>query len=166
MSCGPPGSGSGPGFRRRVLVALLAVSFLGVALAASLPLCPMAGLLGIPCPGCGLSRATLAALRGDFSEAYHYHPLVFVLVPVCGLALGSLVVSYLFEVRTPTGGPATRNWTGSEDGRLGMTTLDRVVSWVGAACLIAMLVVWIARFMGYFGGPAPVTPLLEWARGR
>lgn len=30
---------------------------------------------GIPCPGCGLTRACLAILRGDWGAAFRYHPM-------------------------------------------------------------------------------------------
>ena len=38
-------------------------------------------LTGIPCPGCGMTRAWLAALRLDFAAAFAYHPL-FWAVPI------------------------------------------------------------------------------------
>jgi len=39
--------------------------------------CPIYVLFHIPCPGCGLTRANLAALRLDFKSAFMYHPLFF-----------------------------------------------------------------------------------------
>lgn len=43
--------------------------------------CPFRRLFGFPCPGCGMSRAWLAALRFDFRAAFAYHPM-FWCVPV------------------------------------------------------------------------------------
>ena len=43
--------------------------------------CPIRRVTGVICPGCGMSRAWLAALRLDFSEALYYHPM-FWAVPV------------------------------------------------------------------------------------
>ena len=40
------------------------------------PLCPFRGLTGVPCPGCGLTRAAGALLRGRFTDALHVHPLI------------------------------------------------------------------------------------------
>ena len=38
-------------------------------------------MTGAPCPGCGMTRAWLAALRLDFAAAFAYHPLFWV-VPI------------------------------------------------------------------------------------
>ena len=38
-------------------------------------------MTGIPCPGCGMTRAWLAALRLDYAAAFAYHPLFWV-VPI------------------------------------------------------------------------------------
>lgn len=43
--------------------------------------CPTKVLFGIPCPGCGLTRAYFAAFRLDFKQAFSYHPLFPVAVP-------------------------------------------------------------------------------------
>lgn len=41
--------------------------------------CPILYVTGIPCPGCGMSRACLKLLQLDFTGAFHYHPLCFIL---------------------------------------------------------------------------------------
>jgi hypothetical protein len=43
--------------------------------------CPIRFATGISCPGCGMTRAVLSALRLDFNAAFYYHPLFF-LTPV------------------------------------------------------------------------------------
>jgi hypothetical protein len=43
------------------------------------PLCPWRAVTGVACPGCGLTRAMGALLRGRADEALHLHPLVVVL---------------------------------------------------------------------------------------
>lgn len=50
------------------LVAVFALSGIG---------CPFYRIFGIPCPGCGMTRAFLACLRLDFAAAWRYHPMVF-----------------------------------------------------------------------------------------
>ena len=111
------------------------------------PVCPTALFLGIPCPGCGLTRATLALLRGDVAGALRLHPLVFVLAPLFAFALG---VSLLDYVR---GGPANATT------RLATWLSVRARTRAAWGLLALALVVWGARFAGYFGGPAPVETL-------
>ena len=45
--------------------------------------CIFLSLFDIPCPGCGMTRALLAALRLDFKQALFYHPM-FWSIPVLG----------------------------------------------------------------------------------
>lgn len=42
--------------------------------------CPFRFLLGIPCPGCGMTRAFLALLHLDIKDAFHAHPLFPVVI--------------------------------------------------------------------------------------
>lgn len=51
--------------------------------------CPLRFSLGITCPGCGMTRAVLSALRLQWKEAFYYHPL-FWLTPL-------MVFLYLFD---------------------------------------------------------------------
>lgn len=37
--------------------------------------CPVRALTGIPCPACGLTRASLSFIKGDIAIAFAYHPL-------------------------------------------------------------------------------------------
>ena len=38
--------------------------------------CPFALITGMACPGCGMTRAASYLVRGDFTTALGYHPLV------------------------------------------------------------------------------------------
>lgn len=51
--------------------------------------CLFVGLFGIPCPGCGITRAYIALFRLDFAAAFAYNPM-FWAVPI-------LYTSYLFD---------------------------------------------------------------------
>src|ERR1041385_8266886 len=54
--------------------------------------CPIFHTLGIPCPGCGMTRATLFLVRGEWKEALAMHafaPVLLVtilLIAFCALA--------------------------------------------------------------------------------
>lgn len=39
--------------------------------------CPIRMIFGIPCAGCGLSRAMLSFFSGNIEQAIEYHPLFF-----------------------------------------------------------------------------------------
>lgn len=119
---------------------------------SGLPFCPMAGVLGIPCPGCGLTRATLALAHGELHHAVALHPLVFVLAPLFISACGSAAWSY---IRGPLPARQPNAWFAS-----------RSATAIASLLLIATLAVWGARFLGYFGGPAPVVTLREWSQAR
>lgn len=114
-----------------------------------LPFCPLASIAGIPCPGCGLTRATLALAHGDVQHAFALHPLVFVLAP---LFVGAVLNAAWGFVRGPRANAKPRAWLAS-----------RTANVLGGALLALTLGVWGARFLGYFGGPAPVTTLSAWA---
>lgn len=58
------------------LPAVLAASFLYFPHVLTGPVfCPMALILGMPCPGCGLTRAFCFASHGHFAAAFNFHPL-------------------------------------------------------------------------------------------
>jgi hypothetical protein len=45
------------------------------------PICVFKRTFGIPCPGCGMTRAFIHLFQLDLKGAFYYHPLFF-LVPV------------------------------------------------------------------------------------
>ena len=71
--------------RSKIISVVIFVAVMGL-LAALMLLdiyrCPFKAVTGIPCPGCGMTRAVLSALRGDFRTAFYYHPLWIVAVPL------------------------------------------------------------------------------------
>ncbi len=51
---------------------------------AHLPtVCPFYLLTGLPCPGCGLTRAFVCLGHGQIVSSLHWHPLGFVLYAAC-----------------------------------------------------------------------------------
>jgi hypothetical protein len=70
--------------RPRLALPLVAVAAAQVAASAAGIgwACPLHALTGVPCPGCGLSRASVALLRGEWGESLRLHALapIFLLV--------------------------------------------------------------------------------------
>jgi len=102
--------------------------------------CPIALFTRHPCPGCGLTRATIAAMHGDFVGSFHHHPLALIMAPLLAW----------FLVRNAYGYVARGKW-GEVDEKRGKL-LDVLLIIVA----FAMIAVWLARFFGAFGGPEPV----------
>jgi len=111
------------------MIGLCIVEFIRITQA---PLCAFRALTGIPCPGCGLSRASLALFELHFVEAYHYHPLVFVILPA----------GIFFSVW------AFLKWLLPQHIR----PMPDVPTWAVFVILAVVLSVWISRFFGGFGG--------------
>lgn len=42
--------------------------------------CPFKVLTGIPCPGCGMTRALISITKGDLRAAFRYNPFSFFLL--------------------------------------------------------------------------------------
>lgn len=64
------------------------------------PLCPTQALLGIDCPGCGLTRATYALLHGNVPAALDHNVLV---IPfwIAAIVAWSVWLVRAFRGRTP-----------------------------------------------------------------
>ena len=139
---------SSAGARKRALtVAGLVAAAAGVVWLGA-PVCPTALFFGVPCPGCGLTRATLALANGDLAGAFHFHPLAPILAPLFIGAMGKALFEY---VRGPTlsAARAPSFWS-SRPGNI-----------TAAVLLVLVLGVWALRFAGYFGGPVPVESLAD-----
>ena len=65
-----------------LIAAVCAASLLYIYYRVMGGLCPMRTVLGIPCPGCGMTRAVCAVLAGDVSSAFSHHPLWPALLPL------------------------------------------------------------------------------------
>jgi hypothetical protein len=128
-----------PGWPKRLLHVVLAASPLVAALLVELPLCPTAAMFGIPCPGCGLTRATLAAFHGHFADAFHLHPLFLFVTPLYLGVIGSLGWTY---IRGSGYAPSRRK--------------DKLITALALTAFVLLFGVWVARFYGAFGGPVPV----------
>jgi hypothetical protein len=126
----------------RRLTALVAVVVFGAVLffapfGMTWP-CMMRVAFHVPCPTCGMTRATRLIAHGDVAGATQMHPLWFLVLP---LAMGIIVLELEGYVRT---------------GRWGGAARIPALRWLGLVTVILLVLVWIARFFGAFGGPAPV----------
>ena len=101
----------------------------------------------MPCPGCGLTRATLALLRGDLRAAVGLHPLSPLVVPLLAAVFGKALFDYVRGA--PPTPPASAWWAG------------RTSVWLASALLALLLGVWLARFAGCLGGPVAVESFHE-----
>jgi hypothetical protein len=76
-----------PAMRRFALLVLVASVFMPVT-GLGVDLCPLHHVTGLPCPGCGMSRAIAAVSQGQLGTALGLNPfVVFVWPMVVGLAL-------------------------------------------------------------------------------
>lgn len=72
---------------RLALAALAVVAAVSAALQlapgeVSLLPCPVRLATGVPCPGCGMTRASIALARGDLGGALELQPLALLVVPL------------------------------------------------------------------------------------
>lgn len=54
-------------------------------------ICLIKRFLGIPCPGCGLTRAVISLCHGDISSAIKLNPLVLIVAPSLAIAPLALI---------------------------------------------------------------------------
>lgn len=59
-----------------VVLAALGFHFIGIRI------CPVRHFFGVPCPGCGCTRAFMLLMKGDIARSWHYNPLVILAVLV------------------------------------------------------------------------------------
>jgi hypothetical protein len=128
---------------RRVAIVLGVAGLFATAIALELPLCPTATFLGVPCPGCGLTRAALRLLHADLAGALALHPLSPALAPLLAWLSSKAALDYigLGSARRRAVSAKTARWTSA----------------FGFALLALLLGVWGARFFGAFGGPVSVS---------
>jgi len=70
--------------KNNLLLTLIYIAVLLIFWYFEIP-CIFKHFFGISCPGCGMSRAVLSAIKFDFASAFSYHPMVW-----------SLPILYLF----------------------------------------------------------------------
>jgi hypothetical protein len=96
--------------------------------------CPFKVATGLPCPGCGMTRATVALLHGDAATSLFFHPLAVPMVAAAVL-VGLADAWFWWRSRRSGGRAAPPSWL-----------IERVMAspapWVA---IVALVVVWLVR---------------------
>lgn len=127
--------------RAGVVVRVAALASVAIVLVSAKMPCGFASVFHMPCPGCGSTRAMLALASGDVGGVLRYNPLA----PFMTLLIVALVLQALASVLS------TGTFRRVGDGRVGMVVSRGVI--VVAALQV---ILWVARFGGFLGGPVPV----------
>ena len=120
----------------KAILWILPLFMLGILAWQEIPICPSRVIFGIFCPGCGLTRGTLALVQGDLKTMWFFHPLA----PIMGPLLGWIFL-HGFLVATGQLAPG-----GKAD--LTQTLPSRFWLFLG----VLFISVWLARLMGTMGG--------------
>lgn len=64
--------------------------------------CPLHGLTGLYCPGCGTARALQALLQLNFYQAFRFNPILVVLLPVILFFVGKTAYAYVQDTPLKT----------------------------------------------------------------
>ncbi|MFN0088478.1 MAG: DUF2752 domain-containing protein [Blastocatellia bacterium] len=103
--------------------------------------CPMLATTGIPCPGCGLSRAVALFLRGEWPRAMETHAYAPVLIFTLSLLLLALVLPGELRRKLISAVEAVERRTA-----------------VSAALLIGIVIYWLARLLFHSASIAFAVP--------
>jgi hypothetical protein len=118
---------------RRLALAISGMALLQFILAAfgiSGWQCPILHVFGIPCPGCGLTRASLFLFHGDWHQAMVFH--AFAPLFVIGLALTTIAA-------VAPGSSRARIIAGTE-------SLERNTR-ITSLLLVGLIIYWLARLL-------------------
>lgn len=78
--------------KKQVIKTLAVVIFILLCFLIVGWLCPVQQIVGIPCPGCGMTTALYYFVQGRFQEAYFFNPAFYLLLLFCLISgLGWLI---------------------------------------------------------------------------
>ncbi|MFH0800732.1 MAG: DUF2752 domain-containing protein [Pseudomonadota bacterium] len=109
--------------------ALFVVAYLfpRIPVLPKIDLCAARHFLGVPCPGCGLTRSFVAFVHGNLRASIDVHPLGAVIAVWLIYMMGRSVAAAIMRRRPPE--------LLTQQGR----------DWILAAFLVGLIVQWIAR---------------------
>lgn len=93
-------------------------------------LCMLRNTTGIPCPGCGLTRAIVAAVHGDWRGSFAYHRLG-------PLVVGFLILQLLYRL----------SWMGLPAFRTQINRVGTLFDWALIPLMVLLLINWIPTLM-------------------
>lgn len=73
-------------YKHRVLIIPITIFYSVMYIIGNRTLCIYKNLIGIPCPGCGMTRAYISLIHGDIEQAFYFHPL-FILPIIIGIII-------------------------------------------------------------------------------
>lgn len=122
-----------------VLLALAVGHLMPLAWLTSGPsFCPFKVATGMPCPGCGLTRSSVALLHGDLGTSLYYHPLGAAIV-AAAVVVGVIDFVVWWRGRRPGAQPVPPSWI-----------MERIFAtpapWIAIA---ALAIVWVIRLPLY-----------------
>ncbi len=94
-------------------------------------LCPMVLFTGLPCPGCGMTRAGYKVLCLDFAGAWRIHPFIYAVIV---LAVVFAVERYIVQSKSMTG-----------------------FKWCAVAAMTGLIIFYVWRMIHFFPSVEPMT---------
>ncbi len=124
---------------KRLAYGLTPIALLGLFFLMDWPICPSRILLGVPCPGCGLTRASSAMVSGELGAMLRFHPLAPLVTPLVLFVIGRSILVYAGAIDP------------------GFDPLRKVPNRVWGGFVVLLIGLWVARAFGLFGGlPDPL----------
>ena len=117
----------GKGFMWAIVLIIAHIVILSKYIAS---LCPAVWITGYPCPACGLTRAGLCLLRGQYGRALELHPFIY---GILAFAAAVVIYRYFFHGKS--------------------------VKWMQLILLmmiVTMILYYIYRFLTYFPNQQPM----------
>lgn len=87
--------------RAELIAAVVVGGVLALGFATGRSVCLWQAAFGVPCPGCGMSRALLALARGHIAEAWQLNHMSLVAAPILVGAAIRRAVPQRFSQRFP-----------------------------------------------------------------